>query len=97
MVGAKFQISLSSAEPKPMLIRAFMEHPASVGETYLEHLGLALWFGLRMMLGGLACLLHAVFPFLCVRTGSSCIEALHDRMVVNRVRRRTGDSRLAIE
>jgi Family of unknown function (DUF6356) len=80
-----------------LLTRAFTEHPASVGETYFEHMGNALCFAVRMLFGGLACLVHAVFPFLCVRTGSSCIEALHDRMVVHRVRRRNGESRLAIE
>ena len=39
-----------------------------------------------MLLGGLACLVHAVLPFLCTSTGSQTIRRLHDRMVVNRVR-----------
>jgi hypothetical protein len=62
----------------------FTEHPASVGETYLEHLCVALGFATRMMLGGAACFLHAFFPFVFRRTGSECIEQLHDRMVMNR-------------
>ena len=49
------------------LIRAFTEHPASVGETYTEHLANAVCFGTRMMLAGIACLVHGVLPFLFVR------------------------------
>jgi len=66
------------------LLRAFTEHPASVGESYGEHLFRAVCFGTRMVFAGLACLLHGVLPFLFVRTGSRAIAELNDRMVVNR-------------
>jgi hypothetical protein len=66
------------------LIRAFTEHPASVGETYSEHLFRAMYFGARMFFAGIACLVHGVLPFLFVRTGSRAIAELNDRMVVNR-------------
>lgn len=66
------------------LLRAFTEHPASVGESYGEHLFRAVYFGTRMVFAGLACLLHGVLPFLFVRTGSRAIAELNDRMVVNR-------------
>jgi hypothetical protein len=66
------------------LIRAFTEHPASVGETYSVHLIRAVYFGTRMVCAGLACLVHGVLPFLFVRTGSRAIAELNDRMVVNR-------------
>ena len=62
----------------------FTEHPASVGETYGEHLAMATGFGARMILGGFACLLHGIFPFLFVKTGSAQISTLHERMVRNR-------------
>ena len=65
-------------------IRAFTEHPASVGESYGEHMGQALCFGTRMVLAGLACLVHGVLPFLFVRTGSRTINELNERMVRNR-------------
>lgn len=64
--------------------QAFTEHPASVGESYGEHFVHATGFGVRMMLGGLACILHGLLPFLFVKTGSKQIETLHGRMVVNR-------------
>ena len=66
------------------LSRAFTDHPASVGESYGEHLGRAACFGTRMVFAGLACLIHGVFPFLFVRTGSRAISELNDRMIVNR-------------
>ena len=62
----------------------FTEHPASVDETYGEHFIIATGFGVRMILGGFACLLHGIFPFLFVKTGSAQISTLHDRMVLNR-------------
>ena len=65
-------------------IRAFTEHPASVGETYGEHLVNAVCFGTRMVLAGIACLVHGVLPFLFVRTGSRAISELNDRMIANR-------------
>ena len=64
--------------------RWFSAHPASVGESYLQHLRVALGFAGRLLCAGLACLVHAVFPFLCERTGSNCILELHERMVSRR-------------
>ena len=66
------------------LQRAFTDHPASVGETYLEHLAHATCFGVRMIAAGIACLVHALLPFLFEHTGSAAIAELNDRMVVKR-------------
>ena len=65
---------------------SFTKHPSSVGETYAEHFGVASSFGTSMILGGLACLVHGVFPFLFTSTGSRTIRRLHERMVVSRRR-----------
>lgn len=72
-----------------MLKSLFTDHPASVDETYTQHLAHATGFGLRMVGAGFACLIHALLPFLFVKTGSTAIADLHDRMVVNR-RRQSG-------
>ncbi len=64
--------------------KLFTEHPESVGETYGEHLVHASYFGSRMILAGLACMLHALLPFLCVRTGSQTIEELNAKMLARR-------------
>ena len=69
------------------LTKLFTDHPASVDETYGEHLVMATGFGLRMILGGFACLIHGLLPFLFVKTGSQQIGTLHDRMVTNRNRK----------
>ncbi len=70
--------------PIHRLAEVFTKHPESIGETYSQHLVHATGFGVRMVLGGLACILHGLFPFLFVKTGSKQIETLHGRMVVSR-------------
>jgi hypothetical protein len=62
----------------------FTEHPTAAGETYWAHLRTAASFGWVMIAGGLACLVHALLPFLFVRTGSDCICRLHERMIARR-------------
>lgn len=69
------------------MTKLFTEHPASVDESYGEHLAMATGFGVRMILGGIACLIHGLLPFLFVKTGSHQISCLHDTMVVNRNRK----------
>ncbi|QQS11999.1 MAG: hypothetical protein IPK81_21125 [Rhodospirillales bacterium] len=70
----------------PTPLDAFTAHPRAVGETYAQHLGMASGFGLRMIAGGVACLLHGLLPFLFTTTGSRAIRALHDDMVSHRRR-----------
>jgi len=68
---------------------AFTGHPASVNETYVEHLGSAWSFAFRMIGAGIACFLHGLLPFLFSSTGSSAIRELHERMVANRIRHKS--------
>jgi hypothetical protein len=68
-------------------LRPFTEHPASVGESYWQHLRCAAYFAVRMVGGGCACFVHAFLPFLFVRTGSTCIQELHEQMVTRRRQR----------
>ncbi len=70
-----------------MLKSLFTEHPASVGETYGEHLVMAVSFAARLFVASLACLIHGLLPFLFVRTGSTAITELHGRMVTHRRRK----------
>lgn len=55
------------------MLGIFTRHPRSMGETYIGHLIAASIFGTRLVLGGMACLIHAVFPFLFKDTGSNAI------------------------
>jgi hypothetical protein len=72
------------------MLRRFTDHPSSVNETYLQHMAMAFGFGGRMLLGGLACLVHGLFPWLCTTRGSDTIRGLHRRMVSHRVVRSAG-------
>ena len=59
------------------MFNPFTAHPASVGETYGQHLRFALRFGTRMTLGGLAAAIHALLPFLFITTASRVLEELN--------------------
>jgi hypothetical protein len=67
-----------------MIDRIFLQHPREVGEGYFAHLRVAGSFGLAMVWGGLKAMVHAVFPNLCVTSGSDTIRRLHKIMVEKR-------------
>ena len=77
------------------LLRHFKEHPASVGESYVGHLMQATAFGLRMIAAGMACVLHGLFPFLCVTTGSEAMQRLHAEMAARRAKACAGATPVA--
>jgi hypothetical protein len=60
--------------------RYFRDHPRDVGETYTQHMGVAGWFAVKMLLGAAACFVHALVPGLFTRTGSTIVTQLHERM-----------------
>ena len=70
----------------------FLEHPASVGESYLQHMGQALRFSALLCVTGVACLLHGLLPFLFKDTGSNNIRRLYQMMVTHRNRHDTSAS-----
>lgn len=63
-----------------MIQRIFLSHPASVDETFLQHMRFALRFSGSLFLAGSAALVHAFVPCLCERTASRIIADLHHRM-----------------
>ena len=76
-----------------MIRRLFLEHPASVGESYFEHASFAARFGWTMFIGSMACFVHAMIPALCQSTGSSTVLRLHDRLMRARARQVERDAR----
>ena len=58
----------------------FTRHPRDIGESYGEHMGRAAASGVKLIGSGLACLVHAVFPFLFERTASETVRELHRGM-----------------
>lgn len=67
-----------------MFDRLFVAHPASVGESYGQHLLHSLSFAAAMFCGAMACLAHAFVPAICQRTGSGIVAGLYQRMIVAR-------------
>jgi hypothetical protein len=63
------------------LKRLFTDHPEAVGESYGEHMGVALSFAGPLLLAGLAALVHAFLPFLFTTTASATVKRLHARMM----------------
>jgi hypothetical protein len=63
-----------------MIERFFLTHPRSVGESYGEHAATAARFGFAMIVGGAACVVHAVLPFLFVKTASDTVKRLYGQM-----------------
>ncbi|HIG44380.1 MAG: DUF6356 family protein [bacterium] len=64
--------------------RFFLEHPASVGESYPEHFWTAMSFSIRLASAALMCGIHAFLPFMFTSSGSRMITLLHDEMVLHR-------------
>ncbi|UVF19933.1 DUF6356 family protein [Microvirga terrae] len=75
------------------LKRLFTEHPDSVGESYFEHMAVALSFAGPLLMAGLAALVHAVLPFLCLTTASRIVKRLHARMTSRHPHPGSHDSR----
>lgn len=76
------------------MIQLFRDHPASVGETYWQHAGVAARFGWRMLAGSTGCFVHAVFPFLCTTRGSDTVRALHAELVAKRTATRAAQTQM---
>ena len=66
----------------------FTAHPRDVGESYLEHAAFACRYGVKMTLGGIAALVHGVFPFLFQKTGSRITRELNDTLEQSTARAR---------
>jgi hypothetical protein len=72
--------------------RIFNEHPASVGESYGEHFGVAMSFSWALLLASMACFIHAILPCFFKKSASKMVTGLHDRMVTHRDRRPSRDA-----
>lgn len=61
------------------IARLFADHPASVGESYLQHLRFAFGFSARLGLAAGAALVHGLLPFLFRKTASTLVTDLYRR------------------
>ena len=69
-----------TARSSVQFLKGFVDHPASVDETYLQHARFAAGFSGALFLASVAALIHAVIPPLCETTASRIIKKLHARM-----------------
>src|SRR3954469_9246649 len=72
--------SSDGAEGAMQIRGLFTRHPASVGETYGEHMRVALSFAGPLAKPAGAALVYAFLPFLFTTTASVTVKRLHDRM-----------------
>ena len=66
---------------------SLIEHPNSVGESYIQHMLASFSFSLLMLQGFFVCLIHALLPFCFKTTGSNIIKKMYENMVNNRHKR----------
>ena len=67
-----------------MFRRLFLDHPASVGESYVKHFLVATRFGTTMICAGIAGVIHGVLPFAFTTTGSRTVMRLNKQIVDKR-------------
>lgn len=65
---------------KTNFLRGFVDHPASVGETYFQHMRFAGGFGFVLLAAAMAAFVHALIPPLFETTASRLIKSLNQRM-----------------
>ncbi len=57
----------------------FTQHPQEANESYWLHMQKAFLFSGWMLLGSLACAVHAIFPFLFTETASKIVSKLYTK------------------
>lgn len=63
-----------------MADRLFLEHPRSLGMSWAGHGLGAVAIGARLVVAGLACLVHALVPALFTQTAGKTITHMYDHM-----------------
>jgi len=72
--------SQSPARRNPIAV-IFTDHPATVNETFLQHMKFALGFSFWLGVASMAALVHAIIPALCETTASRILKRLHVRIM----------------
>ncbi|SFR97704.1 DUF6356 family protein [Yoonia litorea] len=65
---------------KSVFASLFTDHPATVDETYFQHMRFALTFAFWLTVAGLAALVHAIIPAACETTVSRILRRMVAKM-----------------
>lgn len=65
---------------RAMISKVFLDHPATVEESYFEHMAFAGRFSTTLFLAGGAALVHAIIPCLFEKTASNLIRKMYYRI-----------------
>ena len=58
----------------------FTKHPSEVGETYFRHGVQAMRYSFTFLLLFVVALIHAILPFLFIKTASNCVGEMTKHM-----------------
>ncbi len=61
--------------------RMFLEHPRSLGMSWLEHGAGAIVIGATLVGAGTACLIHAFVPGWFTQTAGKTVDRMHGHMI----------------
>ena len=61
--------------------RLFLDHPRSLGMSWVAHGAGAIKIGGELIAAGLACIIHALVPGWFTQTAGKTVERMHDHMV----------------
>ncbi|MBC8365608.1 MAG: hypothetical protein H8E59_11465 [Actinobacteria bacterium] len=68
----------TGTDTRRRFLTAFVEHPASAGETYGQHCRRALRVSATLAAASMAALVHALVPAWCTTRASDTVFELHD-------------------
>ena len=66
------------------MFHIFTEHPSSMEETYLQHMGQAFRISFKSLGISIVSFIHGIFPFLFVNTASDSLYTLNDHLQYRR-------------
>ncbi len=72
--------SINAPARRSAFAAIFLDHPATVNETYFGHMRFALGFAFWLGAAAVAALIHALIPALCETTASRILKRLHARI-----------------
>ena len=69
------------------IVSLFTEHPYSLNESYWQHFVEAIFCGALIIISGIVCIIHAIFPFLFKRfTRETLTILVHVKYLMNSVK-----------